>query len=533
VTLNLGIRVEKETLPAPAGVKVPGIDFSWSDKIAPRLGIAWDPTRHGKMKFFASYGVVNDVMKLLLAQTSFGAQAFEQCTYALGPDAMEPRNTSDINLIYKNGRACPTGAPTSGANFAGGTTPQSLIDAKSGVSLIENNNFRPAEPVAPNVKPYRQHEYVAGFDYQISSNWAFEARYDRRRLDHVIEDSSLADPTFGEIYTIVNPGEGVNKTIDGYANYLQSLGQAFLNNSSFNSSGTFGTCPTCPPMPKAVRNYDAVEFRLTRTAAKGWAGMFSYTYSSLWGNYTGLTTTDQVDGNSAGRNSPDTTRAFDEPFYYYGANGKSTNGPLPTDRPNTFKGYAYYNLPWKGMTTTFGIFQYGYQGTPMSSYVDLAAMFAAIPYEATYIYGRGKWVNVTTDANGNLTLGTPYDRRTPWFTQTDFNIAHSFKVKERQSLKFEANVTNLFNQHAPLQYYQGFNSANFQTPLVPLMANGQPVTLFSGAGLYQTLESGYNPQQFVNGDGGLTSRVIKSSWYGQPEQYQLLRNIRLGVTFTF
>jgi len=41
----------------------------------------------GKMKIFGSYGVVNDVMKLLLAQTSWGAQVFENCVYALGPDA--------------------------------------------------------------------------------------------------------------------------------------------------------------------------------------------------------------------------------------------------------------------------------------------------------------------------------------------------------------------------------------------------------------------------------------------------------------
>ena len=69
----------------------------------------------------------------------------------------------------------------------------------------------------------------------------------------------------------------------------------------------------------------------------GWAGSFSYTYSSLWGNYAGLTTTDQTDGGITGRNSPDTTRSFDEPFYYFGANGKSTDGPLPTDRPNVLQ----------------------------------------------------------------------------------------------------------------------------------------------------------------------------------------------------
>lgn len=538
LTLNLGLRVEKETLPPPGGVKISSIDFPWTDKVAPRLGAAWDPTGHGKMKIFGSYGVVNDVMKLLVAQTSWGAQVFEDCTYALGPNASGGFSVSDIDLVFKNGRACPSGPVTLGANFASGSTPQSLIDAKSGVSLIENVNFRPAEPIAPGVKPYRQHEYVAGWDYQLSKDFAFEARYDRRRLDHVIEDSSLADPTVGELYTIVNPGEGVNRTIDGYAAFLQSLGQAFLvPGYSFNSAGNFGTCPTCPPMPKAIRNYDGVEFRLTRTATKHWAGMFSYTYSRLWGNYAGLTTTDQIDGNSPGRNSPDTSRSFDEPFYYYGANGKSTNGLLPTDRPNTFKGIVYYQLPWKHMNTTLGIFQYAYQGTPVSSYTDLASAFFGIPYESTYIFGRGQWANITQDANGNITFGTPYFRRSPWFTQTDFNIGHEYKLTEHKALRFEANVTNLLNQHAVVQYYQGFNSINFETPLSP-----QGITLSSGANLYNVLMHGYNPQQWVGGGNCVTlggaagctlPAVIKSSWYGQPQQYQLLRNMRLGLTFTF
>ena len=185
------------------------------------------------------------------------------------------------------------------------------------------------------------------------------------------------------------------------------------------------------------------------------------------------------------------------------------------------------------MTTTFGIFQYAYQGTPVSTYTDLASASFGIPFESTYIFGRGKYSNLSTDSSGNITFGTPYSRRTPWFTQTDLSIAHAFKVKESQSLRFEANFTNLLNQHSVVQYYAGFNSINFETPLAPGLVNGAPVSLSNGAALYRVLEGGYDPQQWVNGNGGLVPRVIKSSWYGQPQQYQLLRNIRLGVKFTF
>jgi hypothetical protein len=546
LTLNLGLRVEKESLPAPAGIGVAGIssiNFSWSDKIEPRLGAAWG-SRDGRMKIFGSYGVTNDVMKLLLAQTSWGAQGFETCAYPLGPDGTPNGfQQSDLDFVFNaSGRACPTGVANVGAVFGNGAVPAALTD-KTGVQLIENVNFRPEEPVAPNVKPYRQHEYVAGWDYQITKSWAFEARYDRRRLDHVIEDASLADPSAFEIYTVVNPGQGVDKTFDGYANFLTSLGDAYgPGTAAFNPHGGFwtasgpgGTCPTCPNMPLAIRNYDGLEFRLTKITSRGWSGMFSYTWSSLWGNYTGLTTTDQIDGGVTGRNSPDTTRSFDEPFYYFGANGQSNDGPLPTDRPNVFKGYAYYTLPWKGdfrnNTTTFGLFQVAYEGSPMSSFSDVGlaegtGAAAPDPIEAVYIFGRGNWVNATQDATGAFTLGTPYARRTPWYTQTDFNLQHGIKVNrnnEAEVLSFNATFTNLLNQHSVTSYWEGFNSNYVGNPLLPGGHN-----IFQGAAFYQAAEGGYSVPTAIS-DGG----VVLNSLYGQPNLWQISRHIRLGATFSW
>ena len=518
LTLNLGLRVEKEYLPAPGGYKnlIKSIDFGWTDKVAPRLGFAWDPTRSGKAKIFGSYGVVNDVMKLLLAQTSYGAQSFEECAYALGPNSGGGFDINDYNgLKFTSSRACPNGAPSSGANWTTGT-PVSLTDP-SGVSLIENINLRPWEPSAPGIKPYRQHEYVGGVDYQLAKDWALEARYDRRRLDHILEDSSLNDPFWGETYTIVNPGEGVNRTVDGYASYLTSIGEKFgvpgwAFNGTFdqNFGLSFGTCPTCPAMPKAVRNYDGLEIRLTKSMSRGWAGMFSYTWSSLWGNYAGLTNTDQTDGGFPGRNSPDTSRAFDEPFYYYGANGKSNNGPLPTDRPNTFKGYVYYQLPWKHMTTTFGLFQTAYQGSPQYSYIDVGTMFGQSVSEAVAIYGRDKWVNMTQDpVTGAITLGNPYSRRAPWFTQSDVNIGHSIKTGEHQTLGFTVNVQNLLGQRVVTSYYGGMNATFFPSPLLP------QENALSDASSYQAYMTGYNPQQWINdntaGPGCDQERLVRTA----------------------
>lgn len=536
LTIDAGLRIEKEQIPAPPGNVLAGhtINFSWSDKVEPRVGAAWDVFQNGKMKVFGSYGVVNDVMKLLLAMTSFGGQAYEDCAYALQPN-FDP---SKVNLDFANGRACPNGPATTDATWTGGTVPD-------GLSLIENVNLRPFEPVAPGVKPYRQHESTFGVDYQLSRTMAFEARWDRRRLDHILEDASLTDVNWGETYTIVNPGEGVNKTINGYAQYLGSLGEVFgVPGWSFDTAD-FGTCNSCPNNPKAVRNYDGLELRLTRSMANHWGGFFSYTYSSLRGNYTGLTTTDQTDGAETGRNSPDTSRAFDEPMAYFTATGASSNGPLPTDRPNTFKGYAYYQLnEGKRNATTFGLFQQFYQGTPKATYLDVGSAYQGQPSYAQYIYGRGKWLdpsNIQIDPNtGAITLsGTPTSSRTPWFIQSDLNLQHEIKVSsvdENKVLAFQATFTNLFNQKSVTDYYMGLNSVNFGTALYPDAASVPPAgpglppgyNLNMGAIGYQAAETGYNIQNDINPSG-----VIVNSQYGKPVLFQLPRTVRFEISFKF
>ena len=92
----------------------------------------------------------------------------------------------------------------------------------------------------------------------------------------------------------------------------------------------------------AARSYDGVEFRLTKATSHHWFGMFSYTYSQFRGNYTGLTSSDISDGGAGGRNSPNNSRAFDEPYFQWNARWFFQR-LLPTDRPNTLKGYAYYD----------------------------------------------------------------------------------------------------------------------------------------------------------------------------------------------
>lgn len=480
LTVNVGVRFDKEYLPSYSTTNTAHvIDFGWGKKFSPRIGVAWDPTKQGKMKIFGSYGVFYDVMKLNVARDSFGGSYWHNCAYAL--------NTPDLSSIvpaYADGHYC---AGTGDGTFQGGVVP-------SGLKFIENINYRAnaLELVDPNIKPYRQHETVFGVSYQIAKSWALNVTWDRRRLDHAIEDMGVLDSEGNENFFVGNPGEGVDKYVTD--------------------------CASCPVNIKAARSYDGVEFRLNKSFSEHWYGLASYTYSKLRGNYAGLTNTDLADGGSGGRDNPNDNRAFDEPYFQFNSHGQSSSGPLATDRPNTFKFAGYYQLPWghKTQTTTIGLFQQIFSGSPLSSYMDVGDGGADGGFPV-YLEGRGKWIDIAQDTAGNLTVTGVRERRTAAFLQTDASFSHEFKFGEGKRVSFDANITNLFNQHAVLTYYSQINSST------------QGYYLQPGGGFdYATLMSAYDYKTLLN-----TDSISLSSRYNKPLYWQQGRLIRLKLSYSF
>jgi len=547
ITINAGVRFDKEYLPGEGGATGSSnrpINFSWTDKIAPRIGAAWDVFKDGRMKVFGSYGKFYDIMKLNLAISSFGGQYWQNCVYGL--------NTSDLSTITPlfngSGRFCG-GPGTDSTTQANGIT--SVPAGSPGLTFIENSNFRAfpttcstcsatQEGVTPGLKPYEQHESVFGIDYQIAKNLAFEARWDRRRLDHVIEDSALYNPNIGETFVINNPGQGVGKTFNGFWDFLYGCTSDPTKCASYTAASTgnvpqvcdpsTGLCPPANLIPGA-RSYDGIELRLTKSSSNHWFGMFSYTYSRLRGNYTGLTTTDVADGGG-GRNAPNNSRSFDEPFFQFNANGGSSSGLLPTDRPNAFKGYAYYQMPWgklsNKLSSDLGVFQYLYSGSPLTSYLDVGYAFpGAFPVD---IVGRGKWVDVSQDpTTGAVTVGAPRVNRTPWYMQTDFNFAQNYKLSEQKVLSFSVTFANLLNQRAVTSYGQQIDSNITQSYVTPA------ATFIASQGFYANAERPYDYAALLNqaNFGGFGFGNTINSQYGKPYLFQAPRNIRLGVKFTF
>lgn len=515
LTLNLGVRFDQERQPPYDPKRFPTVEFGWGQKIAPRIGGAYDLLHNGKVKVYASYGKFYDIMKMGLARGSFGSDYWHDCVYTLDSLSYTGINPTAPLLSVNNGapapHACPPSGPAPGVTFG---------------RFIENVDFRAtkADPRDPAVdpstlKPMLQHEYVAGVDWAISPNWSLETRYSRKRLDNTIEDMAITDDLG---FYIGNPGSHIADLMHRPTVIPDANGVEYLNTTPF--------CAECPSVVPAIRNYDAMEFRLAKRATGKWFGAVSYTYSRLRGNYAGLTNTDPTDGGGGGH-SPNNSRLFDIPTMTYLPSGKIDDGPLSTDRPHTAKVYGYYRLKWFGQETQFGIIQSAFQGTPINSCLPVVGTSSACQWAE----GRGNFVKFHRDATtGDLVKdGVVNDARTPPFFQTDFNLRHEFsvsKTRENMRLGFEANITNLFNNHSAVGYYEFVIPTGLISPTRPSRFSGDPQVDWG------KVMNGYNYVDAVNATGafaGVQAKRTLASRYGMPQIFQGARNMRLAVKFTF
>ncbi|CAN5206013.1 hypothetical protein BH20ACI1_BH20ACI1_16060 [soil metagenome] len=505
LTLNLGVRIEKEIVPNFGSTGSNAIEFNWFDKISPRLGVAFDLTGDGKTKIFANYGIFYDRFKYELPRGSFGGDFFRRDYFEILPSRGVNFTSYTLSNIIGNfpdpiGGQCPI---TGSTGFSRCQFDFRIATNLTGADIFETG------AIDPDIKAARQSEYTIGLERSLGTNFVLAARYTHKQVDRAIEDVGVFNDQGSEAYIIGNPGFGLVCDIASTANL---------------------------PCAKAERKYDAFEVRVDKRANRYFFNA-NYTLSRLFGNYSGLASTDE-----GGRTSPNVNRFFDLPPLGFTADGVPDNGRLATDRPHVFKAYGGYNFDWRGNNvnrTTISAFTTVQSGTPLTTIYNLYNL------GTTILFGRGD-------------LG-----RTELFTETDFSIAHRYRFGRDNRFGFEpyVDIRNLFDEANVRGINTNINSTNFTgstrldangNPNSPLVLGGCPITANacgSEAGVFQRIFNGGGISQFVlnyinnnnigtiNRINGQLAQTPQSSRIGnaytQPNLFQLGRDVRFGARFFF
>lgn len=475
LTLNLGFRTEREDVPSfTEGFE--GIKFGFGDKIAPRLGVAWDVLSNGKFKIFANYGQFFDRFKYELPRGSFGGNIFD--------DYRAPILNS-MTDIFSYTKDYVLANSLSYTNFR--------------VPSNDPSDFR----VDPDLKPVRQTEFTFGTQIDLGANTILGARYTRKNLDTTIEDIGFHDENDDESYFIGNPGRGVCA--------LAACGRYNVGSDA----------------AKPKRQYDAFEIILDKRFSSNFTINANYTLSRLFGNYSGLASTDEYSVNQTSRDSPNVNRFFDTPFDGFNIGGGANNGRLGTDRPHVFKFFGAYTfnnensflrLP-SNNELELSTFFTAQSGTPITTRVDL------IDNSYIPLYGRGD-------------LG-----RTEKFTQTDAALAYRYKFgrDNRFGIQFNVDVLNLFNEANTVTRFETISQHIFDVtdfePFGVTIANRQDFdrAFFDGRITADRIRTLVN--NCVDTDpttaGSQCDSVEPDARYGQNQFFQGPRSVRFGFKFIF
>jgi hypothetical protein len=373
-TLNIGVRAERENIPSfsdlPEYSESP-INFAFGDKIAPCIGFAWDIFGDNSTKVFGSYGLYYDVMKLEMANGSYGGFKWISHYY-------------DIRTL----------------DWRYGQTTHPDMNLAPDFIYIESLNWRiPSfDTTQPDMEPYSKYEISLGLQRKLGEDVSLTIRYLHNSIRWAIEDIGIQTPE-GEKYFNGNPGS-------------QWINDLYAVNG-------------WPECPKGKRKYHSVNVGIDKRFSNNWMAGFHYTWSSLWGNFSGLASSDEF-----GRHSPNVERYWDGWFLHRDQDLNESTGKLPTDRPHQFKVYGSYTWDF-GLT--FGFYSYLMSGTPVSTMLSLNSM------------------------QGYYPVGRFDGGRTPLMMRTDLYAEYNLSLGGRYAIQLNANVSNLFSQEIAQRKYHYYN----------------------------------------------------------------------------
>jgi hypothetical protein len=374
LTLNAGIRYEEQRLryadflrgtqDALTGEMLGTNAMVMNGMWAPRVGLLYDWTKEGRSKVYAHWGRFYESIPMNINDRSFGGEVFYRQQFAAGNCGMV-----DPNIGGPNGAGCANDPTAVAAN-------EELYGA-SGVL------------VAPGLKPQYMDEAIGGFEYEVLEDLKVGVSLQNRRMGRVIEDVSTDG---AETYIIANPGEWSAEEEQKLQDRIDRADDPRERSRLMNQMRLFQGIRI---FDKPRRDYNALQFTLTRRFSKELYVQGSYTFSRVMGNYPGLISYDN------GQVDPNISSQYD--LIELLAN---RIGPLPLDRPHYIKLDGYYRMDFKkaGLMTV-GVRFRALSGTPTNA---LAAHYLYGSDEA-FLLPRGQLGR--TDFEHGLDLRFIYGRR--------------------------------------------------------------------------------------------------------------------------
>jgi len=465
LTLNFGLRAESQYMPAfTANQEYPGwtenpVSFGLGDTLAPRLGVVYDVFGDSSLKIFGSFGIYYDVMKMYMGQLTFGGSKRVEDYYALNnPNWLEIAATGNLEDALDQA--------ANGTNTYCGSMdylPPSL------------------DRVDPDLKPTSQREISFGAEKKLIEDLSLSVRFVNKHLIRTIEDVGvfrLEGTTMYQDFWVANPGYGVSRPISE-GGYLEDTWTDPGPDNQFGTADDGLTYDLWPCAP-ATREYMGLNISLEKRFSHNWQGGFNYTLSRVYGNYSGLASSDE-----GGRLGPSVEQDYDRWFMGYDGYGNVLDGALPQDRTHYLKTYGSYTFPF-GLTV--GAVAYGRSGRPVST---------KLLFASKYFY-----------VNGREDMG-----RLPFTFWADLFLEYTFKLGGRNRLS------------ANLQFNNVTSSSTVQTEIFTYNRSN-----FSGNTYYRMILDGTfveNYEQIVN------DRGIAHPMYGEWETRFSTWSARLGLRYSF
>ena len=466
LNLQLGFRNDTFSVADPNGTSF--IDFD-GEKAA-RLGFAFDPVGDASMKIYGSYGryylppASNTAFRIASPAIDFN-EFFRGAGPggALGPlDPVTGLPTAGFGVQISSAtgatglQPCPdgVGATTPGATACsvrddGTSTPPELITARNLASTYED-------------------EFRLGYEYRIDDLWTLGINATYRKLGRVVEDALLDEGVIaycereGIPLTIGDPedpddGAGCRELFPGQSYYLiinPGFDTEVTLPATFDGESGPRTITLAAQdlgIPKATREYSAIEFTFERAFDGVWGLQGSYVLSKSEGNYEGAVKSD------IGQTDAGIVQDFDFLSFIPGAYGL-----LPNHRGHQFKAFGSWQATEALMV-----------GANLS--VSSGRPYGCIGLApADYAGGEGAIANSSYGAAARFCNELVVDRgsvfETDWVTRFDLSFRYSLDDLVPGNLVLRADIFNVFDLDSSIQANEfgegddGQPEADYQAP---------------------------------------------------------------------